>query len=280
MFKIGEFSRLGQVTVRTLRHYDDLGLLRPAFIDPESDYRYYTIEQLPHLNRIVALKDLGLTLDQIATLLMGEVSAERLRGMLQLRQAEIAQRVQDDQAQLARVAARLRQIEREGKVSPYEIARKEVPAQVIATIRQVVPNLNEIVPYRCSLYDELYAWLNQRGITPIGPELALYHNTDFVEQEIDMELGVVVPASTMGTGTDRVTIATLPATAEIASVTHYGDVWDLPLAFVALFSWMEVNHYTVAGPSREIHLYGRENDQHRWDRLVLEVQLPVTLAVD
>jgi len=90
----------------------------------------------------------------------------------------------------------------------------------------------------------------------------------------------VVPASTMGTGTDRVTIATLPATAEIASVTHYGDMWDLPLAFVALFSWMEINHYAVAGPSRELHLYGRENDQHRWDQLVLEVQLPIILAME
>ncbi len=110
MLKIGEFSQLAQVTVRTLHHYDDLGLLKPAHIDPQSDYRYYTIEQLPRLNRIVALKDLGLSLDQIAHLLDCAVSAEELRGMLELRQADIAQHIATEQATLARVAARLRLI--------------------------------------------------------------------------------------------------------------------------------------------------------------------------
>src|SRR5271165_1208003 len=117
MLKIGEFSQLGQVTVRTLHHYDNLGLLKPVFIDPDSDYRYYSIEQLPRLNRIVALKDLGLSLDQIAHLLASDVSAAEMRGMLELRQAELAQHITAEQATMARVAARLRQIEQEGKIS-------------------------------------------------------------------------------------------------------------------------------------------------------------------
>ncbi|SRR5579884_3673593 len=153
MLKIGEFSRLGQVTIRTLRHYDDLGLLKPAYIDPENDYRYYTLEQLPRLNRIVALKDLGLTLEQIATLLADSVSADHLRALLQVRQAEIAQRIKEDQAQLARVAARLRQIEQEGKLSPYEVARKVVSVQMVATIRQLVPEHKDLAAYRYSIYD-------------------------------------------------------------------------------------------------------------------------------
>jgi len=188
MLKIGEFSRLGQVTIRTLRHYDDLGLLKPAYIDPENDYRYYTLEQLPRLNRIAALKDLGLTLDQISPLLSGGVSVDHLRTLLQVRQAEIAQRVKEDQAQLARVAARLRQIEQEGKLSPYEVARKVVPAQMGAMIRQMVPEHKDLTTYRRSIYDELYAWLAHQQITPSGPELALYHHTEYREQDIDMEL--------------------------------------------------------------------------------------------
>ena len=69
MFKIGEFSKLGQVSTRMLRHYDKLGLLVPDQIDEWTGYRYYTIQQLPRLHRIIALKDMGLSLQQITDLL-------------------------------------------------------------------------------------------------------------------------------------------------------------------------------------------------------------------
>jgi DNA-binding transcriptional MerR regulator len=271
--KIGEFSQLGQVTIRALRHYDDLGLLKPAFIDPDSDYRYYAIEQLPRLNRIVALKDLGLSLDQIAPLLAHDVAAEELRGMLEARQAELAQRIAAEQVTLARVAARLRQIEREGRVSPYEVARKATPDWTVATIRQIVPDLTAMTACRCAMYDELYAQLRRRGISPAGLEFGLYHNPEYVEQAIDMELGVVVPAAARGQGNDRLRIAALPGAAEVASVTHHGDIWDIPQAMIALYQWLAANERTATGPYREMHLYGRENDQRDFTNLVLEVQV-------
>ncbi|MBI5828307.1 MAG: MerR family transcriptional regulator, partial [Chloroflexi bacterium] len=82
MFRIGDFSKLGQVTARTLRLYDELSMLRPTQIDQFTDYRYYTIEQLPRLNRILALKDLGFSLEEIADLLNGKVKEDRLYEML------------------------------------------------------------------------------------------------------------------------------------------------------------------------------------------------------
>jgi DNA-binding transcriptional MerR regulator len=275
MFKIGEFSQMGQVTIRTLRHYDDLGLLKPAYIDPESDYRYYALEQLPRLNRIIALKELGLTLEQIATLLDGEVTAEQLRGMLAQRQAEIAQEIAATQAQMERVAARLRMIEQEGKVSPYEVARKVVPAQTVATIRQMVPTLAEMKHYRCTLYPELYDWLERRNISLAGPEFALYHNEEFTEQDIDMEVGVIVPASALGASTGRVSIYELPAEPAMASVTYQGSLWEVIQPICALFAWMGTNGYTASGPYREIHLFGREDALFSKDDLVIEVQLPI-----
>lgn len=89
MFSIGDFARHGRVSVRMLRHYDALGLLRPARVDPATGYRSYAAGQLARLNRIVALKDLGFTLDQVATLLADEIPAEQVRGMLTLRRAEL-----------------------------------------------------------------------------------------------------------------------------------------------------------------------------------------------
>jgi DNA-binding transcriptional MerR regulator len=87
MLSIGDFARYGRVSVRMLRHYDTLGLLLPARVDPASGYRFYTAAQLARLNRIVALKDLGFTLDQVRAMLDEQVSAEQLRGMLRLRRA-------------------------------------------------------------------------------------------------------------------------------------------------------------------------------------------------
>ena len=118
MLKIGDFSRLGQVSVRTLHHYDQRGLLKPAEIDDGSGYRFYSVDQLPRLNRILALKDLGFSLDQIGHLVEGNFPAERLRGMLTLKQAEIERQLTEGRARLARVEARLRQIENEGESPP------------------------------------------------------------------------------------------------------------------------------------------------------------------
>jgi len=120
MLKIGDFSRLAQVSVKTLRHYGQLGLLRPAWIDRYTGYRYYELDQLPRLNRILALKDLGFSLEQIRQILRADLAATELRGMLRLKRAELEQQVLAEQARLGRVEARLHQIEREGTLPQYE----------------------------------------------------------------------------------------------------------------------------------------------------------------
>ena len=116
VLKIGEFSQLGRVSVRMLRHYDATGLLKPAEVDHLSGYRFYDVEQLPRLNRILALKDLGLSLEQVGSLLaVEEPPASELRVMLAVRRADLEQELHEGRERLARVEARLRQIEREGE---------------------------------------------------------------------------------------------------------------------------------------------------------------------
>ena len=115
MFTIGEFARHGRVSVRMLRHYDAIGLLRPACVDPASGYRFYQVSQLAELNRVIALKDLGFTLQQVQAILAEKVSAAELRGMLRLRRAEIHARIEAETTRLARVEARLLTIEDEAR---------------------------------------------------------------------------------------------------------------------------------------------------------------------
>src|SRR5262249_55542504 len=96
MFRIGEISKIAQVPGSLLRYYDQIGLLKPAHIDQWTGYRYYSAKQLQRLHRILALKELGLTLEQITWLVEEEVSAAEIRGMLTLKKAQVEQTVQEE----------------------------------------------------------------------------------------------------------------------------------------------------------------------------------------
>src|SRR4249919_3466947 len=113
MIRIGDFSKLSQVSIKTLRYYDEMGLFKPINVDRFTGYRYYSASQLPRLNRILALGDLGLSLDQIAQVLDEGVSPKQLRGMLRLKRTQLQQHIAGEQARLARVEARLNAIELE-----------------------------------------------------------------------------------------------------------------------------------------------------------------------
>src|SRR5215213_11256733 len=121
MLKIGEFSRLSQVTVKTLHHYDDIGLLKPAQVDKFTEYRYYTLEQLPRIHSIMALKELGLSLEEIAQVLLENLPPEQIRGMYRLKQTEAQQRLREELERLAKIEFRLRQIEQEGRIETVDI---------------------------------------------------------------------------------------------------------------------------------------------------------------
>ena len=132
MISIGDFARLGRVSVRMLRHYDTLGLLRPEYVDPNSGYRFYRPAQLRRLNRIVALKDLGLRLDQVRAIIDEQVTGDQLRAMLRLRQAELEAQILDGRHRLARVQARLRLIDAEETMTYPDVITKTVPTTVAA----------------------------------------------------------------------------------------------------------------------------------------------------
>ncbi|HJZ47568.1 MAG TPA: helix-turn-helix domain-containing protein [Roseiflexaceae bacterium] len=144
MFKIGDFSKFSRLPVKTLRYYDELGLLRPAHVDHFTGYRYYAIDQLPRLNRILALKDLGFSLDQIARLLDDALWSMQMREVLRMKQTELQQLVWEEQARLARVEARLRLIEQEEHMPEYDLVLKRIEAQTVALRRKVAPTFDDL----------------------------------------------------------------------------------------------------------------------------------------
>lgn len=284
MLKIGEFAWLGQVTVETLRHYDRLGLLKPAHLDPLTDYRYYTLDQLPRLNRILALKDLGLALEDILRMLDNNIEAGGIRSILQAQQAELTRQVQASQQRLARVAARLKQIELEGKMPEHEVLLKTVEAQWIASARQTLSSWEQEVfgPTLSGMFNQVGDYLNRQDVKPVGPGIALYHADRLVQPDSERgepDIETALPIAGPVPDSDVITVRQMPQT-QVAYTVHRGSFAGLLAAKQAIVAWVEANGYQHAGPICEVYLHFDDDHQANQDspHHITEIQLPVTKA--
>ncbi|CAM5262109.1 MerR family transcriptional regulator [Streptomyces pharetrae] len=270
MFTIGDFARHGRVSVRMLRHYDATGLLRPAHVDPASGYRYYTAAQLARLNRVIALKDLGFTLQQVGDILDERVSAEELRGMLRLRRAELETAMAAARARLVQVEARLRAIESEGHMPTNDVVIKSVPAVRVAELTATAESYEpeHIGPVVGPLYEELFRLLHAAGIPPTGPGVAYYEDAPEGGGRIRVHAAVQVSAP-LGDGDFRV--LDLPALDRAATVVHRGSMDAVLPTAQTLAHWIDANGYRTTGYPREVSLECPENR----DDWVTELQAPV-----
>jgi effector-binding domain-containing protein len=274
MIKIGDFSKLSQVTVKTLHHYDQLGLLKPLQVDRFTGYRYYGPEQLPRLNRILALKDLGFSLQQIAQILADDLPPGEIRGMLKLKQAEVQQQLQVEQARLARIEARLRQIEQEQCMPAYEVVLKKVEPLLVAGIRDTIPDRSQVNATFNRLFDEVSGYVAQHGGKLAGPAMDLWHDNEYRERDMNVE--AILPLQEPLPQSERVRIYELPAVETMACVVHHGSFDGFGESYGAIMRWSEANGYHIVGPNREIYLhYERDGDPASY---VTEIQFPVVKA--
>jgi len=274
MFKISHFSRLGQVPTSVLRYYDTLGLLQPAQVDPATGYRFYTAEQLPRLHRILALKDLGLSLEQIKVILDDALSTEEVRGMLRLKQAELHQRVAEEQARLGRVAARISQLEQAERRPAQDVVLKSLPAQSVLAVRAVVARPEGVA----DLLTEAFGALLPLGVQPVGQPLVVFHDEEFRETDLDVELAIPVGAA----ATHAIALphhrslspCALAAVGQAACTLHHGTFAEIAESYTALGHWIASSGYAIAGPPREVYLTAPADD----GRSLTEIQYPVQRA--
>ncbi|MET8552893.1 MerR family transcriptional regulator [Micromonospora zamorensis] len=255
MFTIGDFARLGRVSVRMLRHYDSIGLLRPASVDPHTGYRFYRADQLRRLNRVIALKELGLTLEQVRAIVDDAVDVAELRGMLRLRRSQLAEQLAADTARLTAVEARLRLIESEGRMTTQEVVLKEIVPVRVAELTAVAPSYQgeDIGPVIQPLYPELFRRLAGAGITPAGPGIAWYEPAP----GDDGDAVVVHAGVTVGVGAEAasdVAVVDLPAVRTAATIIHHGPMDDVEQSMQVLARWIEENGYRTDGFAREVYL--------------------------
>ena len=263
MLRIGDFSRLSQVTIKALRYYDDLGLLKPISIDKFTGYRYYSIEQLPRIHRIMALKELGLSLEQIAVVLDDELATEQIRQILRLQQSQIEQRIEEERAQLAQVEFRLRMIELEDKMPKLDVIVRQIPPMRALTIRTSIGQ-GHSVSRLLSFQLEIEQALGQHHIKLVSPWTMIFYEEEFKLdlQDVESVLPVDdtqtedVPLETAG----MVRLTTVPALPMAATYIQRGfdrpGTPDVSEIMVILQRWIVDNGYRLCGTHRLVHHFG------------------------
>jgi DNA-binding transcriptional MerR regulator/DNA gyrase inhibitor GyrI len=271
LLSIGDFARHGQVSVRMLRHYDGIGLLRPAYVDPVTGYRSYDAGQLAELNQIVALKDLGFSLDQVRTMIADGISPTELRAMLTLRRAELEQTLAEGAARLTQLEARLRGIDAAGPAPA--VVLKQLPATrfvgLAGTAASFTPD--DITPVIRPLCGELGNRLaGAEGVRPAGRLTCLYERADVADEE-QVRLRATVPAAVDANGNrNGLEVYDLP-TVRAATLVHRGPIDQVLPAWQALARWIDENGYRSAEPARELYL-DCPDDPAQW---VTELQEPL-----
>lgn len=276
MYSIGEFARLGRVTVRMLRHYDAFGLLAPAHVDEHTGYRYYRAAQLSELNRVIAFKDLGFSLDQVRSLLADHLDVVELQGMLRLRRLELAASMAADGERLAGVEARLRLIETEDLASDLDVLVKPVPSVRVAQLSAVAPGYEpvDIGPVIGPLFERLDELITTTGYPPAGLGIAWY---EAVQNGVQVHAACPVGRD-VGAG-DRLRatgarVVDLPPI-HAATTVYQGLMSDSDAVTQALARWVDAHGYAPSGYAREVYLECPE-DQRSW---VTELQLPIEVTL-
>lgn len=268
MLRIGDFSRFGQVSVKTLHHYDEIGLLRPATVDQYTGYRYYSADQLQHLNRIISLKTLGFALEQIAEAMKSDLSAEKICEMLCLRKKELQQCIEDDQKRLAKVDIWLKQIKEEQKMPKFDVMIKTIEPQLVASIRQIVPNVDALAPF----FGEIEEYVKAEGCTLAGPGMIIYNNDEYPDDEFDGE--AAYPITNKLPGTERIRIYEIPQI-EVAYMVYTGTYEEVGEAHQMLGAWVAEQGYHLAGANRVVFLHCGEDAGGVEGKTVIEIQYTV-----
>lgn len=272
MYKIGDFSRIARVSARLLRFYDEIGLLKPMHADPQTGYRFYSAKQLAELNRIIVLKDLGFSLEQIGHVLKSTLSAEELRGMLLMRRTDAERALAAEGQRLRQIETRIAQIETEGALPVDDVLERVEPARRLLSLRHVVSSFGDALGLIVLLREQIRR-VYAKGHP--GQLVAVAHSQDFETDHIDVEFGITlakneapaIPADSL------LSVHELPEVARMAICVRVGPPEDAHLVSAKIGRFVEINGDTLAGPGREVFLQPPRLD--RMHDSIVEMQFPI-----
>ena len=268
MLKIGEFSKISRVSVRMLRHYDEIGLLKPAETDCFTGYRYYSEKQLPMIGLIRSLRELGFSLSEIVRMTEISGDAEKMDAFYEKRQNELKKQAELTAHQLKLLETARNRLRKEQKMK-YHISMKTIPERYAATVHTVIPRYE----------DEGLAWqiLNEEtadlNLIPADPCLtaAEFPEDEFREENVEVFVWKTVKGSYPDT--EHVVFRTLPAV-KVASCTVNGGYEQMPEVYAAVISWVKENGCEPDGAMFNIYHVSPHETQNP-DEFVTEVCCPI-----
>lgn len=252
MYGIGTVARLAQVSVRTLRHYDAIGLLTPAVVVPQTGYRFYSAEQLHRLHRILVLRDLGLPLAEIAEVLSADVTVDQLRGILRLRRQQAHARLHAQEQRLARVETRLAHLE-DQRMGSYDVTVKRLDRVRVVTLSEQLSDHEEIDGAAGRLYPRLHAALAEHGALFSGVSYALYEEPEQPDQAIGFTVGLPVP-SEVTIEADGISTVEIAPVERAATTVVKGPPALFADAFRSIHDWVQRTGETATRFEREVYL--------------------------
>ena len=268
MLRIGEFSKLSRVSIRMLRHYDEIGVLKPVYIAADSGYRYYSENQLLIAGRITALKDMGFSLSVIRQLLAHYDDKGMLEQYLLLKQTELQEEYQH-------MAYRLRLLEtaierlRKDDAMKYDVTLVKFPERYAAGVRMTIPSYEQ----EGMLWGILMKETQQMNLIESEPCYccAVFHDKEYKEENVDVEVYKTVEGAY--SDTEHVRFQRLPEVL-VASATCKGAYDQMDEVMSAVAQWVSDNGYVFSGPAFNIyHVSPYETSDP--DEYVTEVCYPV-----
>jgi DNA-binding transcriptional MerR regulator len=253
---IGDFSRATHLSVKTLRHYHNVGLLVPADVDPGTGYRRYTTDQVPTAQVIRRFRDLDMPLEDIGEVLRAPDPRTR-NDLITRHLTRLEQGLARTQAAVASLRGLL-----EGPSPPQFITHRSDPATQVAAVADVV-DLQDLSPWFGGAIGELYATLAAQHVLSAGPAGGVISNDFFSEERGEVTMFVPAHASFRPVG--RVRAELLPAV-ELATIVHVGSHADIDRAYGALATYVSERALGVDGPIRERYLVGLNEtvDESAW----------------
>ena len=267
MFRIGEFSKLTQVTVRMLRYYDEAGLLKPARIDPWTGYRLYSVDQIPLLNKIIYLRDSGFNVAEIAAALKSDDSL--ILELLEDKHAQIEREILAEQEKLRKIELAKEELENKKSHMHYNVSIKSIPNYRVLSYRKIIPDYYA----EGEMWKEMAAFARQENADLSGDTFSIYHDTDYKETDVDVELCAI--AGKAGKDSGAFVYRMTEAVPIMACTMAYGDFSNIAGVYLSFASWLSENsRYKMRGPNRQIVHRGPWNEKDP-KKYLTEIQIPL-----
>lgn len=269
MLKIGDFSKLSRISIRMLRHYDEIGLLIPETVDHFTGYRYYKEEQLPLAEKIQSFKSMGFSLSVIGEIIDKYPDIKDMEQFLVIRKKELQEEAKIIQERLTLLDSTIKSLKKKDNCMSYIVTLKILPERHVASLRQAIPAYEAEGILWKMLNDEVASQNVQQGTPSYG--LAIYHDEYFKENNIDVEIQVSVLGEYKDT--EHVRFKKVDSI-QIASATFKGSYEQITKANEAVANWIKANGYEFNGSSFCIY-HVNPHDAKEPDDLVTEVSYPV-----